>query len=64
MALRCFISPRGNIRELCSDWGTNFVGNEREIKAAVKEMMNHEKIKDFLQNKRPDRPYVSSLALF
>ena len=53
MALRCFISLRGNIRELCSDWGTNFVGAERELRAAVKEM-NHEKVKEFLQNNGAD----------
>ena len=29
MALRHFISLRGNICELRSDWGTNFVGAER-----------------------------------
>ena len=53
MALRCFISLRGNICELHSDWGTNFVGAERELRDAVKEM-NHEKIKDFLQNNEAD----------
>ena len=53
MALRLFISLRGNIRELRSDWGTNFVGAGQELKDAVKEM-NHEKIKDFLQNNGAD----------
>ena len=48
MALRCFISLRGNVRELHSGWGTNFVGAERELRDAIKEM-NHQKIKDFLQ---------------
>ena len=53
MALRCCISLRGNIHKLHSDWGTNFVGAERELRDAGKEM-NHEKIKDFLQNNGAD----------
>ena len=36
MALRCFISLRGNIRELRSDWGTNFVGAEQELRDTVR----------------------------
>ena len=35
LALRRFISIRGNIRSLRSDWGTNFVGAERELKEAA-----------------------------
>ena len=53
MALRQFISIRGNIRSLRSDWGSNFVGAERELKEAVKEM-NHERIKDFLLHEGSD----------
>eukprot|EP00112_Aurelia_sp_Birch-Aquarium-sp1_P025237 Seg83.6 transcript_id=Seg83.6/GoldUCD/mRNA.D3Y31 product="hypothetical protein" protein_id=Seg83.6/GoldUCD/D3Y31 len=44
MALRRFINIRGNIRQLRSDWGTNFVGAERELRDAVKEM-DHDRIK-------------------
>ena len=53
MALRCFISLRGNIPELHSDWGTNFVGADRELRDAIKEI-SHEKIQDFLQNNGAD----------
>ena len=53
MALGRFVSLRGNIRDLRSDWGTNFVGTERDFREAIKEM-NHEKIKGFLQNDGAD----------
>ena len=53
MALRQFINIRGNIRQLRSDWGTNFVGAERDLCNAVKEM-NHEKIKQALLNEGAD----------
>jgi len=53
MALRRFISIRGNIRSLQSDWGSNFVGAERELKEAVKDM-NHERIRDFLLHEESD----------
>ena len=44
MALHRFINIRGNILQLRSDWGTNFVGAERERRDAIKEM-DHERIK-------------------
>ena len=50
MALRRFVRLRGNIRELRSDWGTNFVGSERELRGVVKEI-SHEKIKGFFRIK-------------
>ena len=53
MALRRFISIRGNVREIRSDWGTNLVGAERELQSAVKEM-DHRRIKDFLLYKGCD----------
>lgn len=37
-ALRTFIALRGNVRQLRSDQGTNFVGAKREFFEAVKEM--------------------------
>ena len=43
-ALRRFTCRRGPIRELRSDQGTNFVGAENELKAALQEM-DDEKIK-------------------
>ena len=43
-ALRRFTCRRGPIRELRSDQGTNFVGAENELKAALREM-DDEKIK-------------------
>lgn len=33
-----FIALRGNVRQLQSDQGTNFVGARREFREAVKEM--------------------------
>ena len=53
MALRRFISIRGDVREIRSDWGTNLVRAEREFQCAVAEM-DHERIKDFLLYKGCD----------
>ena len=53
MALRRFINIRGNIRQLRSDWGTNFVGAERELRDAVKEM-HHDRINRELLNEGAD----------
>ena len=36
-ALRCFLSRRGPIRQICCDQGTNFVGARRELKEALAE---------------------------
>ena len=43
-ALRRFICRRGSVRELRSDRGSNFIGAERELKEALKEM-DDDKIK-------------------
>ena len=53
MSLRRFIARRGNIRTIRSDNGSNFVGAEAELKKAFMEM-NHNLIKNFLQNKGTD----------
>ena len=53
MALRRFINVRGNIRQLCSDWGTTFVGAERELCYAVKGM-DHDRIKQALLHEGAD----------
>ena len=53
MALRRFINIRGNIRQFRSDWGTNFVGAERELCNAVKEI-DHDKINRALLNEGAD----------
>jgi len=47
-ALRRFIARRGNIRQLRSDNGTNFVGAEADIQRALKEM-DHSKLSEFLR---------------
>ena len=49
-ALRRFIARRGQIKELRSDNGTNFIGAERELRRAV-EGWNLEKINDVLSLK-------------
>ena len=53
MALRRFINIRGNIRQLRSDWGSNFVGAERELRDTVQEM-DHDKIQRALLNEGDD----------
>ena len=53
MALRRFISIRGNIRSLRSDLGANSIGAERELKEAVKEI-DHERNTGFLLHEGSD----------
>ena len=48
-ALCRFVARRENIRVLCSDNGSNFVGAQKELEKAYKEM-DDQKIKFFLQN--------------
>ena len=43
LALRCFITRRGNVRTIWCDNGSNFVGAERELTKSMEEM-NHSKI--------------------
>lgn len=49
-ALRRFIARRGQVQELRSDNGTNFVGAERELRRAIEDW-NQEKISDALSLK-------------
>ena len=48
-ALRRFVARRGNIRVLRSENGSNFVGAQKELGKAYKEM-DDQKIEFFLQN--------------
>lgn len=52
-ALRAFIAIRGNVRQLRSDQGTNFIGARREF-AELMKGMDGEKVKalgcEFLMN--------------
>ena len=52
-ALRRFIARRGPVREIRSDNGTNFVGAERELREAIKEM-NHDEITEKLRQQQID----------
>ena len=47
LALRRLISQRGNVRMICTDNGTNFVGANIELRKAFNEM-NHTKINNVL----------------
>ena len=42
-ALHRFVAQRGNIRVLCGDSGSNFVGAQKELEKACNEM-DHQKI--------------------
>ena len=50
MALHRFIARRGNPKKIISDNGTNFVGAEREILDALKNL-NQKKIREELQQR-------------
>lgn len=50
MVLRRFLNTRGDVKELRSDNGTNFVGAERELRASIKEW-NHKQIEEELQQR-------------
>ena len=53
MALRRFISRRGEVRQLRSDNGTNFTGAEIALRKAIQEM-DQSKIAEFLLSKGTD----------
>ncbi len=50
MALRRFISRRGQVKEIRSDNGTNLVGGEKELRLVIKDW-NQEQIHNFLVQK-------------
>ena len=50
MVLRRFLNTRGDVKELRSDNGTNFVGAERELRASIKEW-NYRQIEEELQQR-------------
>lgn len=52
-ALRRFIARRGPVREIRCDNGTNFVGAERELREALKEM-NHDELTEKLRQQQID----------
>ena len=53
LSLRRFIARRGNVREIRSDNGTNFVGAKRELQSEFKKM-DHARISEFLRGKGTD----------
>ena len=53
LALRRLIARRGRIRMMRSDNGTNFVGADRELRDAIREM-DQEKVKEFLLTQKCD----------
>ena len=50
LALHRFISRRGFVKVLRSDKGSNFIGTEKELKEALKQL-NHDKIIDVISGK-------------
>lgn len=52
-ALKCFISIRGAVRQIKSNLGTNFVGVENEVKAALKEL-DTQRLSTYLSERRCD----------
>ena len=49
-ALRRFVARRGQVTEIASDNGTNFIGEKRELREAI-QAWNNEQISDFLLQK-------------
>ena len=53
IALRRLIARRGNVKQICSENGPNFIGAEQELINAFNEI-DHTKIQGFLQNNSAD----------
>lgn len=51
IALRCFIAIRGTVRQIRSDQGSNFIGADNELKAAMKEL-DVERVTAYLTEKQ------------
>ena len=49
-ALRRFVARRGKVRSIRSDYGTNFVGTNNELRKALKEMSQKQIREYLLQN--------------
>ena len=67
MVLRRFLNTRGNVKQLRSDNGSNFIGAERELQQAI-EQWNHRQIEDELRVRDcdwvfhpPDAPHMSGV---
>ena len=53
MALRRFINRRGNVRQIRSDNGSNFIGAQKELQKEF-QRFDHKKIGDFLRTSNAD----------
>ena len=62
MSLRRFISRRGEVKTLCMDRGTNFVGAEPELKEAYKRLRTDQGIADFLTNREIEFKFIPPKA--
>lgn len=57
MPIRRFISRRGKLVHICSDYGTNLRGAERELKRTIAEI-NQQKPSQELLNRNINWPFI------